>query len=65
MNPRNFVLSASNRELLQRLEDVVSVWTNQIRMVLVECNQFRRDAYDVRPSAELEHWKRRMVIFSR
>lgn len=59
------MLSANNSELVERLEGVVSVWTNQIKQVLTESEQMRKEAADVGPSAELEHWKRRMVTFNR
>ena len=59
------VLSAKNSELVERLEGVVSAWTNQIRQVLTESEQMRKEADDVGPAAELEHWKRRMVTFNR
>uniref|UniRef100_A0A8D0CSV5 Dynein, axonemal, heavy chain 5 n=1 Tax=Sander lucioperca TaxID=283035 RepID=A0A8D0CSV5_SANLU len=59
------MLSANNSELVERLEGVVSVWTNQIKQVLTESEQMRKEADDVGPSAELEHWKRRMVTFNR
>lgn len=59
------VLSANNTEPLQRLEVVVSAWMDQIRQVPTESEQLRREADDVGPSAELEHWKRRMLTFNR
>uniref|UniRef100_A0A3Q3MRY3 Dynein, axonemal, heavy chain 5 like n=1 Tax=Mastacembelus armatus TaxID=205130 RepID=A0A3Q3MRY3_9TELE len=55
-----FLLSANNRELVECLEDIVSEWTKQIKQVLTESEQMRKEADDVGPSAELEHWKRRM-----
>lgn len=57
--------SANNSELVEHLEGVVSVWTNQIKQVLTESKQMRKEADDVGPSAELEHWKGRMVTFNR
>ncbi|XP_061590629.1 dynein axonemal heavy chain 5-like [Cololabis saira] len=62
--PEDYRAAASNVELVQRLEDVFSVWIKQIRMVLVEDKKLRREAGDVGPSTELEHWKRRMVLFN-
>uniref|UniRef100_A0A7N8XJ83 Dynein, axonemal, heavy chain 5 like n=1 Tax=Mastacembelus armatus TaxID=205130 RepID=A0A7N8XJ83_9TELE len=50
----------NNRELVECLEDIVSEWTKQIKQVLTESEQMRKEADDVGPSAELEHWKRRM-----
>ncbi len=59
------LLSANNSELVEHLEGVVSAWTNQIKQVLTESEQMRKEADDVGPSAELEHWKRHMVTFNR
>lgn len=51
--------------MVEQLEGVVSLWANQIRQVLTESEQVRKEADDVGPWAELEHWKRRMVTFNR
>ncbi|NXU98100.1 DYH8 protein, partial [Cettia cetti] len=51
-------------ELTEKLEEVVMIWTKQIRQVLVESEQIRREADDVGPSVELEHWKSRMSSFN-
>jgi len=59
------LISANNSELVECLEGVASEWTNQIKQVLTESEQMRKEADDVGPSAELEHWKRRMVTFTR
>ncbi|KAL7373953.1 hypothetical protein ABVT39_018239 [Epinephelus coioides] len=64
-NPADYKAAANNSELVERLEGVVSVWSNQIKQVLTESEQMRKEADDVGPSAELEHWKRRMVTFNR
>lgn len=59
------LVPANNRELVERLEALVSAWTGQIKQVLTESEQMRKEADDVGPSAELEHWKRRMFTFNR
>ncbi|NXM80593.1 DYH8 protein, partial [Oenanthe oenanthe] len=51
-------------EVTGKLEEVVMIWIKQIRQVLVESEQIRREADDVGPSAELEHWKSRMSSFN-
>ncbi|NXF75901.1 DYH5 protein, partial [Sclerurus mexicanus] len=51
-------------EVTEKLEEAVRIWTKQIRQVLVESEQIRREADDVGPSAELEHWKTRMSSFN-
>ncbi|CAJ1081553.1 dynein axonemal heavy chain 5 isoform X1 [Xyrichtys novacula] len=63
-SPADYTAAANNSELVERLEGVVSVWINQIKQVLTESEQIRKEADDVGPSAELEHWKRRMVTFN-
>ncbi|KAM9337116.1 dynein axonemal heavy chain 5 [Symphorus nematophorus] len=62
--PADYTAAANNSELVERLEGVVSLWSNQIKQVLTESEQLRKEADDVGPSAELEHWKRRMVTFN-
>ncbi|TNN23576.1 Dynein heavy chain 5, axonemal [Liparis tanakae] len=63
--PADYTAAANDSELVERLEGVASEWTNQIKQVLTESEQMRKEADDVGPSAELEHWKRRMVTFTR
>lgn len=55
----------SNTEVTEKLEEVLMIWIKQIRQVLVESEQMRREADDIGPSAELEHWKSRMSSFNR
>lgn len=55
----------SNTEITEKLEEVLMIWIKQIRQVLVESEQMRREADDIGPSAELEHWKSRMSLFNR
>ncbi|NWH59025.1 DYH5 protein, partial [Geococcyx californianus] len=51
-------------EVTEKLEEVVTIWIKQIRQVLVESEQIRREADDTGPSAELEYWKARMSSFN-
>ncbi|NXJ08007.1 DYH5 protein, partial [Odontophorus gujanensis] len=51
-------------EITEKLEDVLMIWIKQIRQVLVESEQMRRETDDTGPSAELEHWKSRMSSFN-
>uniref|UniRef100_A0AAY4AUZ4 Dynein, axonemal, heavy chain 5 n=1 Tax=Denticeps clupeoides TaxID=299321 RepID=A0AAY4AUZ4_9TELE len=53
---------AANSELVERLEGVLLHWMQQIVQVLTESEQIRKEADDIGPSAELEHWKRRSLI---
>ncbi|CAL8402248.1 dynein heavy chain 5, axonemal [Gadus morhua] len=63
-SPADYNDAANDSELVERLEGVISVWTNQIRQVLTESEQMRKEADDIGPVAELEHWKRRMTTFN-
>ena len=56
---------ANSSELVEELEGVVLLWANQIKQVLTESEQMRKEADDIGPSAELEHWKSRMTTFNR
>uniref|UniRef100_A0A8C5X2W6 Dynein axonemal heavy chain 5 n=1 Tax=Malurus cyaneus samueli TaxID=2593467 RepID=A0A8C5X2W6_9PASS len=63
-NPSDYITAGTNTEVTEKLEEVVLIWTKQIRQVLVESEQIRRETDDVGPSAELEHWKSRMSSFN-
>ncbi|XP_056155233.1 dynein axonemal heavy chain 5 [Lampris incognitus] len=63
-SPAEYTSAANNSELVQHLEGVVLTWVNQIKQVLTESEQVRKEADDVGPSAELELWKRRMTTFN-
>ncbi|CAI5660153.1 unnamed protein product [Oreochromis niloticus] len=64
-SPADYRAAANNSELVEHLEEVLTLWTNQIKQVLTEREQMRKEADDVGPSAELEHWKSRTVTFNR
>ncbi|NXK83016.1 DYH5 protein, partial [Amazona guildingii] len=51
-------------EVTEKLEEVVTIWIKQLRQVIVESEQMRREADDIGPSAELEYWKTRMSSFN-
>ncbi|XP_076014466.1 dynein axonemal heavy chain 5 [Genypterus blacodes] len=63
-SPADYTAAANNKELVERLEGVVSVWANQIKQVLTESEQIRKEADNAGPSTELVYWKRRMMTFS-
>ncbi|KFV85177.1 Dynein heavy chain 8, axonemal, partial [Struthio camelus australis] len=50
-------------EVTEKLEELLMVWIKQIGQVLAESEQMRKEADDIGPSAELEHWKSRMASF--
>jgi len=40
------------------------VWLKQLEQVLAESEQMRKEADDIGPRAELDHWKKRMSRFN-
>ncbi|GFO43348.1 dynein heavy chain 5, axonemal [Plakobranchus ocellatus] len=55
---------ANSTEALEKIEECMKVWIKQIEQVLAESEQMRREADDIGPRAELEHWKKRMSKFN-
>ncbi|XP_062336343.1 LOW QUALITY PROTEIN: dynein axonemal heavy chain 5-like [Osmerus eperlanus] len=64
LGPADYTAAANNSELVEELEGLVLLWANQIKQVLTESEQMRKEADDIGPSAELEHWKSRMTTFN-
>ncbi|KAJ8010647.1 hypothetical protein DPEC_G00077260 [Dallia pectoralis] len=64
LDPADYTNAANNSELVQELEGVLLHWAHQIEQVLTEGEQMRKEADDIGPSAELDHWKRRMTTFN-
>ncbi|OWK63012.1 Dynein heavy chain 5, axonemal [Lonchura striata] len=63
-NPSDYITAGNNTEITEKLEEVVMIWTKQIRQVLVESEQIRKETDDVGPAAELEYWRSRMSSFN-
>ncbi|MGH0159990.1 UNVERIFIED_CONTAM: hypothetical protein FKN15_038542 [Acipenser sinensis] len=57
-NPSDYMIAAGNSEMVEKLEGVLLLWAKQIEQVLTESEQIRKEADDIGPSAELEHWKK-------
>lgn len=55
---------ADNNDLVHHLEEVLRTWCKQVEHVLAESKQMRKEADNVGPRAELEHWKQRMAKFN-
>ncbi|XP_048253391.1 dynein axonemal heavy chain 5-like isoform X2 [Haliotis rufescens] len=55
---------ANSSESLEAIESCMHVWVKQIEQVLAESEQMRREADDIGPRAELDHWKKRMSKFN-
>nr|XP_009683066.1 PREDICTED: dynein heavy chain 5, axonemal [Struthio camelus australis] len=62
--PSDYLMVANSTEALGRIEVCVKVWTKQIEQVLAENDQLRREADDLGPRAELDHWKKRLSKFN-
>uniref|UniRef100_A0A8C7LTV9 Dynein, axonemal, heavy chain 5 n=1 Tax=Oncorhynchus kisutch TaxID=8019 RepID=A0A8C7LTV9_ONCKI len=58
LGPADYTAAANNSELVEELEGVLLHWAHQIEQVLTEGEQMRKEADDIGPSAELEHWKK-------
>ncbi|XP_067868157.1 dynein axonemal heavy chain 5 isoform X2 [Heterodontus francisci] len=63
-SPSDYLIAATNTEFVEQLEGVLTSWTKQIEQVLAESEQMRKEADDIGPSAELDHWKTRMAKFN-
>ncbi|XP_034615402.1 dynein heavy chain 5, axonemal-like [Trachemys scripta elegans] len=63
-NPSDYITAGSNIEVIEKLEGVLIIWIKQIGQILVESEQMRKEADDIGPAAELEHWKSRMASFN-
>uniref|UniRef100_A0AAV2L334 AAA+ ATPase domain-containing protein n=1 Tax=Knipowitschia caucasica TaxID=637954 RepID=A0AAV2L334_KNICA len=64
VSPKDYTSAANSSEVVEHLEDIVSLWTNQIQQVLIDSEQLRREPDDAGPETELEHWKTRTVLFN-
>ncbi|KAK7469850.1 hypothetical protein BaRGS_00036128, partial [Batillaria attramentaria] len=62
--PQDYQAVANSTEALEKIEDCMRSWIKQIEQVLAESEQMRREADDIGPRAELEHWKKRMSKFN-
>ncbi|XP_027953732.1 dynein heavy chain 5, axonemal [Eumetopias jubatus] len=62
--PTDYLTLANNPETLEKIEGCMRVWIRQTEQVLAENNQLRKEADDLGPRAELEHWKKRLSKFN-
>ncbi|XP_069769397.1 dynein axonemal heavy chain 5 isoform X6 [Narcine bancroftii] len=63
-SPSDYLIAATNTECVEQLEGMLMLWSKQIEQVLAESEQMRKEADDIGPSAELDHWKLRMSKFN-
>ncbi|RXN22872.1 dynein heavy chain axonemal [Labeo rohita] len=62
--PSDYTAVANSTEALEKIEACMKVWIKQIEQVLAESDQLRKEADDLGPRAELDHWKKRMSRFN-
>ncbi|KAL7984587.1 hypothetical protein Chor_003157, partial [Crotalus horridus] len=62
--PADFLAVANSMETVERIEACMKVWIKQIEQVIAENNQLRKEADDLGPRAELDHWKKRLSKFN-
>uniref|UniRef100_A0A8C2XN80 Dynein axonemal heavy chain 5 n=1 Tax=Cyclopterus lumpus TaxID=8103 RepID=A0A8C2XN80_CYCLU len=62
--PSDYMAAANSTETTEKIEACMKVWIKQIEQVLVESDQLRKEADDLGPRAELDHWKKRMSRFN-
>nr|XP_033785734.1 dynein heavy chain 5, axonemal isoform X1 [Geotrypetes seraphini] len=62
--PQDYQVVANSTEALEKIETCMKVWIKQIEQVLAESNQLRKEADDLGPRAELDHWKKRLSKFN-
>ncbi|XP_071957073.1 dynein axonemal heavy chain 5-like [Antedon mediterranea] len=62
--PADFQVAASVPDTVDKLEALIQLWARQIEQVLTESEQMRKEADDIGPTAELDHWKQRMAKFN-
>ncbi|XP_073341888.1 dynein axonemal heavy chain 5 isoform X5 [Pagrus major] len=62
--PSDYMAAANSTETTEKIEACMKVWIKQIEQVLAESEQLRKEADDLGPRAELDHWKKRMSRFN-
>uniref|UniRef100_A0A673YAG8 Dynein axonemal heavy chain 5 n=1 Tax=Salmo trutta TaxID=8032 RepID=A0A673YAG8_SALTR len=62
--PSDYIAVANSTEATEKIEACMKVWIKQIEQVLAESDQLRKEADDLGPRAELDHWKKRMSRFN-
>ncbi|XP_071819604.1 dynein axonemal heavy chain 5-like isoform X1 [Apostichopus japonicus] len=63
-SPSDYLAAASVPDTVEKLEELCLQWCRQIEQVLAESEQMRKEADDIGPAAELDHWKKRMAKFN-
>lgn len=64
MVPHQVAATARNRELITKAELTFATWMRQMKSVVMESQQVRKDSSDVGPLDELEYWRSMLAKFS-
>ena len=59
----DYLALASSSEDMSKLEAAFSNWLSSIGQILTESQQMRKEADNIGPRAELDHWKQRLAMF--
>lgn len=59
----DYIAISSSSEELAKLEKTFSNWLLSIEQILTESQQMRKEADNIGPRAELDHWKQRLAMF--
>ncbi|XP_067093621.1 dynein axonemal heavy chain 5 [Osmerus mordax] len=62
--PSVYLAAANSAETTEKIELCMKGWIKQIEQVLAESDQLRKEADDLGPRAELDHWKKRTSRFN-
>ena len=62
-SPSEILAAAHNSDVVEAAEKCTQLWCREIEQILTQSEQMRKEADDVGPRAELEHWKKRMAKF--
>ncbi|EDQ85635.1 uncharacterized protein MONBRDRAFT_29039, partial [Monosiga brevicollis MX1] len=62
--PAQMTALSEDQKAVEQLEDLLQKWCTQLAHAIAESEQMRREADDVGPRAELEHWKSQMAKFN-
>ena len=62
--PADMVRVSQDTKAVEQLEALLQTWCQQLTVAIAESEQMRREADDVGPRAELEHWKNQTAKFN-
>lgn len=62
--PVGMMAAANSQDTVEALEVTMATWCKEIEQILTKSEQMRKEADDVGPRAELEHWKKRTARFN-